>query len=612
MPVGIQRLNARRTQPNPNIVFIKPLPGPDSSTAEKFLERIAAQCLPIMKEHHLSVVTLEEYEPNREFVGRNFNAGEVIQLVLKSVYAPHRWLPFRYVQMVMMHELAHCTHMHHARAFWAVRDAYAAAMTALWERGYTGEGIWGRGAALDTGAWERDVVGESEPLPAHLCGGTYRSRGRGRKRKPKRSWKEQKERRIAKKFGVNGMALGADEAEKVKLEGGKKVVGRPRVAGSARGRELRAAAALARFDKQKVEDVKSQAEDEEGEETESGSEYEVDLEEEDAVDLDGKKIKDGDGGVMVKVCEDEDGNDPSARNERDELRSVLARRRPPVLKAEGDGGRNSADAGPPRVKTESESSSNRNSAGTGMLREVTPVTARPLRLHDIPHIRDAVPAPKPTLSARKQAASRPVAAPSSSSSSSSRPTAATPTPTTTRPAITIHRLAAASPAPKRQRPASAAAKEEEAAAAAPSTENGDAVGAGTCPLCSLENDAAAVRCAACGNVLRADAVQGAWRCSGAGCEDTGYVNAGDCGVCGLCGERKPLMLNMMDEYDDCLVKRARETISAAVALFKGCLLPYVTNITSLKQHASSVLCVLLTASGSLTGEPDLHASGAKT
>lgn len=44
MPVGIQRLNARRTQPNPNIVFIKPLPGPDSSTAEKFLERIAAQC----------------------------------------------------------------------------------------------------------------------------------------------------------------------------------------------------------------------------------------------------------------------------------------------------------------------------------------------------------------------------------------------------------------------------------------------------------------------------------------------------------------------------------------------------------------------------------------
>lgn len=55
-----------------------------------------------MKEHHLSVMSLEEYEPNREFVGRNFNSGEIIQLVLKS--RSGRWLPFEYVQMVMMHE----------------------------------------------------------------------------------------------------------------------------------------------------------------------------------------------------------------------------------------------------------------------------------------------------------------------------------------------------------------------------------------------------------------------------------------------------------------------------------------------------------------------------
>lgn len=56
-----------------------------------------------MKEHHLSVMSLEEYEPNAEFVGRNFNAGEVIQLVLKARFTG-RWLPFNYVQMVMMHE----------------------------------------------------------------------------------------------------------------------------------------------------------------------------------------------------------------------------------------------------------------------------------------------------------------------------------------------------------------------------------------------------------------------------------------------------------------------------------------------------------------------------
>lgn len=44
MPVGIQRLNARRSQPNPHIVFIKPLKGPDEEVARQFLERIAAQC----------------------------------------------------------------------------------------------------------------------------------------------------------------------------------------------------------------------------------------------------------------------------------------------------------------------------------------------------------------------------------------------------------------------------------------------------------------------------------------------------------------------------------------------------------------------------------------
>lgn len=59
--------------------------------------------VPIMREHSLSVMSLEEYEPNAEFVGRNFNAGEVIQLVLKARFTGH-WLPFNYVQMVMMHE----------------------------------------------------------------------------------------------------------------------------------------------------------------------------------------------------------------------------------------------------------------------------------------------------------------------------------------------------------------------------------------------------------------------------------------------------------------------------------------------------------------------------
>jgi hypothetical protein len=71
MPLGWERINAKRTPPNKNIVFIKPLTGSYEETAKDFLERIAAQCLPIMNKHYLAVVSLEEYEPNLEFWGES-------------------------------------------------------------------------------------------------------------------------------------------------------------------------------------------------------------------------------------------------------------------------------------------------------------------------------------------------------------------------------------------------------------------------------------------------------------------------------------------------------------------------------------------------------------
>lgn len=505
-----------------------------------------------MKQHHLSVVTLEEYEPNREFVGRNFNAGEVIQLVLKSARPPHRWLPFRYVQMVMMHELAHCTQMNHSRAFWAIRNDYAAAMTALWSKGYTGEGIWGRGAALGSGDWYgRNTITEGEPLPQHLCGGTYRSRRQGaRKRKPKVSWKEQKERRIAKKFGVHGVALGADDGEKVKLEGGKKTKGKPRVAGSGRGRELRAAAALARFGKQKAAEEdgeelplkkeEGQVVDLDEDETASGSDYE---EEDDgtieALDLDGTKMKDKDGRALVKVCEDEDANDPSARNELDELRNVFCQPPPPVAvvaKSERENGAGSAGdeaaSSPPRIiKGETDIGTNTGPRGTIRTLQASsslPATAdlgpsRPLRLHDIPHIRDAVQPPsKPTRSFGWPPVST----------------------TTARPSITIRRLppatrnAGTGDAAVATAPAMKTAKTDTIASTYALGGLSTTRAAGKCPLCSLDNDAAALLCAACANVLRPEAVLGSWQCGSTSCSETGYMNAGDCGVCGLCGGRR--------------------------------------------------------------------------
>jgi hypothetical protein len=205
-------------------------------------------------------------------------------------------------------------------------------MRALWTRGFTGEGIWGRGALLSTGEFEKNMVDPGEQLPEHLCGGTYKSRSKKRKAKKTLTYKEQKERRILKKFGANGVALGEDTETKRKLEKGRTVAGKPRVAGSARGRELRAAAALARFDQQKEETVKVESEVDDGSDTESGDDYEDDdtKSEPDAVDIDGKRLLDSKGGRMIKVCEDENPEDQDAQQELRELQSFGSRK--PVVK----------------------------------------------------------------------------------------------------------------------------------------------------------------------------------------------------------------------------------------------------------------------------------------
>ncbi|MCJ1473342.1 hypothetical protein MMC13_001993 [Lambiella insularis] len=326
MPIGIERINARRPQPNSRIVFIKPLPGPTAAFAQDFLERVAAICHPIMKAHHLSVMSLEEYEPNPEFIGRNFNAGEIIQLVLKAPYSRH-WMSFRSVVMVMMHELAHCVQMNHSGAFWKVRNGFAGEMRDLWAKGYSGDGLWGRGKTLLSGEYDTRPGVEMGEMPKSLCGGTFRT-ARGRKRgrrggpdekKKVLSYAERQQKRIAKKFGTNGVALGDDENTRVKLENGKKPKGKPRVAQSARGRELRAAAALARFGQQQ-EDVKAE-QDEAG--SESDSDYEdIDVKAEDALDLNGAKLLDTKGYGMVKVCEEEDADDVHVKEEMQELQDI--------------------------------------------------------------------------------------------------------------------------------------------------------------------------------------------------------------------------------------------------------------------------------------------------
>ncbi|KAI9770944.1 MAG: hypothetical protein M1840_002648 [Geoglossum simile] len=311
MPLGIERINARQRAPNDRIVFIKPLEGPDKALAQDFLERVAAVCSPIMRANHLAVMSLEEHEPNLEFVGRNFNAGEVIQLVLKAPYTGH-WLPFRHVQMVMMHELAHCKQMNHSGAFWKVRNQYCNELRQLWRQNYTGDGFWSRGQTLLSGQYTTSSLPATEVLPDSLCGGTYRT-SYGRKRKRGRessgrsslSYAERQQRRIARKFGVHGSVLGEDQNWRATLEQGKKTKGMPRVAGSVRGRELRAAAALQRFEDQRVDnELKSESG---GLLSGSGSESDYDIPDikEEATSGNGKRIVDSKGRGMIQVCKSE-------------------------------------------------------------------------------------------------------------------------------------------------------------------------------------------------------------------------------------------------------------------------------------------------------------------
>jgi len=232
--------------------------------------------------------------------------------------------------MVMMHELAHCIEMNHTKAFWNVRTLYADHLRVLFHKGYTGEGSWGRGQMLESGREDFGSGRVEDGEFVDLCGGTYRGRRKGKaKEREKVTYQERKRRRVEKvegKFG-KGNSVGEDESTKVMLEG--RVKGsKPRVAGSKRGRELRAAAALARFDQNKIQERNGKRKVEDGEdddETESGSETESDVDGEDERlrDGNGKEVVDAQGNGLYRVCGDTDvKSDSNAMKELDEMNDI--------------------------------------------------------------------------------------------------------------------------------------------------------------------------------------------------------------------------------------------------------------------------------------------------
>lgn len=491
MPLNTLRLNHQpSSHPNDRIVFIKPIPRPpaqkdDYNRAEKVLKAIAAQCLPIMKGHHLSVTTLEEYEPNPEFIGRNFNNGEIIQLVIKSNSGA--WLPLNMIQMVMMHELAHNTHMNHGKGFWQTRNLYAGEMHGLWSKGYTGEGLWGQGRSLQN--MDEDFGGrvlrseELQNLP--LCGGTFRSRQKKRKAKgPDLTWKEKRDKRIEKKFGKNGEQLGEDEDARIMLEIRRKgpVGGKPRVAQSKRGRELRAAAALARFETNKKEVKPIEADvKEEDIETETESEYEeTDTSQEDAKDPFGRKMLDQKGQGMVRVCGEEDEDDLEVKREMQELANLDSI---PLIQENAQSSKIIAKKPlESAIKGSARREANRESAK------------------------------KIQKAAELQAAM----------ATNEEPQMPAATNTHTDIARDLEDLTA------------------EPQSHSTSSESGGAEPQLQCPICSMVNDPVSLNCAACAHVLDVRKDSWHWKCNSKVCEDSAYVNAGDCGICGVCGARKPV------------------------------------------------------------------------
>lgn len=431
-----------------------------------------------MKSNHLSVMTLEEYEPNPEFIGRNFNAGEIIQLVLKAPYSGH-WLSFRSVQMVMMHELAHCVQMNHSGAFWKVNNRYKGELRELWERGYTGDGLWGRGQTLLSGQYDNGRTVENEMLPRNLCGGTFRSsRRRKRKRggaggpgeKKAETYAERQQRRVARKFGVNGVVLGDDEETKIKLEKGQKIKGKPRVANSSRGRELRVAAALARFGQQKEEAKEESVATTESETGESGSEsdYEEAEDENQAVDLDGSRMRDAKGHGLVNVCEGEDQNDVHVKQEMKELQELDSFRSTTLHEDTSE-----------CIQEESAPSAEELDIKT---HNTGPARFSPSRKHAREDLD-----PRPLIPAKEQFQQVPLPVPSNTPKMAAEILSQTPDM--------------------------------------------------SCPICSMSNEPSSLLCIACSHVLDTSKVTRYWRCQSDSCKRSEYVNAADCGLCGVCGAR---------------------------------------------------------------------------
>lgn len=186
MPVHL-RLNDKDTSRNPFINFVTALPGARHDEALRRLQQLAAMVKPLMQKEGFHINSLEEYEWNREFAGRCWNNGEVVELVLVS--SNGNWIPLQCVLYVFCHELAHIRHMNHIPKLHGALTRQLKELALEKQRqGYFGDGMWSAGRQLEGGGFVSGLGMRQgqENLPEHVCGGAFnkkRLRGSGGRRR---------------------------------------------------------------------------------------------------------------------------------------------------------------------------------------------------------------------------------------------------------------------------------------------------------------------------------------------------------------------------------------------------------------------------------------------
>ncbi|KIK63135.1 hypothetical protein GYMLUDRAFT_197565 [Collybiopsis luxurians FD-317 M1] len=249
------RFNQHEPNPNPHINFITALPAQDGEDARQYLRALAAQVRPVMKAHGFEINSLEEYEYNAVFAGRNWNNGETVELVLRRPGGS--FLPSSWVLSTLAHELAHIKHMNHGPTFQALWQKLRNEVRKLQDRGYYGDGYWSAGTRLADSAVISGEGLDTGELPEYICGGAQnrtRPSGIRRRRGPRRpiepsnktgrqTAKQRKPgSRITSKYAFQGegTSLNAGDSDSHGKGFGKQ-------AGSKRAREERALAAERRL-----------------------------------------------------------------------------------------------------------------------------------------------------------------------------------------------------------------------------------------------------------------------------------------------------------------------------------------------------------------------------